>query len=497
MSALDQALTAASPRLNRRPTPLLSLAIYVAVFSLWIVLFLRGLYLDDIFAWSAGLLYVAYDTFLLSYVTWQTLPLRHWIPPIHQPPLQAEETWPLSLGVIVAAHNEAEVLEITLAALRAQSDPPDEILIADDGSTDATPDVLRALYGLKTPALGECSGPSPAFPSLRWLRLPHGGKARALNAAILRVETDLVLTVDADTLLAPDAVSVMRQAFMREPRLVAATGILTPICARTLKGRLFQWFQTYEYVRNFLSRFAWMQANGLLLISGAFAGYRRAPLFKVGGFDPQCLVEDYEVIHRLHRWSVDHSLGWTVRVLGHAHARTDAPDTFSAFLRQRRRWFAGFLQTQYWNRDMTGNARFGQLGTIMLPVKAVDTLQPIYGLIAFALLLAAIAGAHANLALAILNVIGAKICVDLVFHLWSLHLYRRWTGDTQTTHIAHAVAASIIEPFSFQILRHMGAALGWVMLITKSTSWGRQDRAGLVAASGAQKEDPHLPHGAA
>jgi len=495
MPPLDQALTAASPRLIHRPAPLLSLVIYVAIFSLWIALFLRGLYLDDIFAWSAGLLYVSYDTFLLLYVTWQTLPLQHGSHPRTELPADPPSL-PLSLSVIIAAHNEAEALEVTLEALRAQSDPPDQILIADDGSSDATHNVLFTVYGLDAPALGECSGPSPAFPSLRWLRLPHSGKACALNAAIMQVETDLLLTVDADTLLAPDAVSVMRQAFVQEPRLVAATGILTPICARTLKGRLFQWFQTYEYVRNFLSRYAWMQANGLLLISGAFAGYRRAPLLTVGGFDPDCLVEDYEVIHRLHRWSVDHHLGWTVRVLGHAHARTDAPGTFSAFLRQRRRWFAGFLQTQYWNRDMTGNARFGQLGTIMLPVKAVDTLQPIYGLVAFALLLAAIAASHMNLAVAILNVIGAKICIDLIFHLWSLHLYRRWTGDTQSTNIAHAVAAALIEPFSFQILRHLGGALGWVMLITRNTSWGRQNRAGIVAASGSQKQDPGLPRSA-
>ena len=60
-----------------------------------------------------------------------------------------------------------------------------------------------------------------------------------------------------------------------EAELVAATGVLTPICGPSLSGRAFQWFQTYEYVRNFLSRYAWMQAHSLLLISGAFAAFRR------------------------------------------------------------------------------------------------------------------------------------------------------------------------------------------------------------------------------
>jgi hypothetical protein len=54
--------------------------------------------------------------------------------------------------------------------------------------------------------------------------------------------------------------------------------------------------------------------------------------------------------------------------------------------------------------------------------------------------------------------------------------------------------AALIEPFSFQILRHLGATLGWVMLLTRNTSWGRQNRAGLLAAG---KDNSSLPRPAA
>src|SRR5205823_6338721 len=112
-----------------------------------------------------------------------------------------------------------------------------------------------------------------------------GGKPAALNAALLLTQTAMVLTVDADTLLEGGAIAAMRDAFDADPNLVAATGILTPVCGATLGGRLFQWFQTYEYVRNFLSRYAWMQMDSLLLISGAFAAFRRSAVLEVGGFD--------------------------------------------------------------------------------------------------------------------------------------------------------------------------------------------------------------------
>jgi cellulose synthase/poly-beta-1,6-N-acetylglucosamine synthase-like glycosyltransferase len=151
------------------------------------------------------------------------------------------------------------------------------------------------------------------------------------------------------------------------------------------------------------------------------------------------------------------------------------------FLRQRRRWFAGFLQTQRWNRDMTGNKAFGKLGTAMMPVKALDTLQPLYGLTAFALLIGFVAAGRYALAFPILLVMIAKIIVDLCFHLWSLRLYRRWTGDMQSAGAAKAVLAAILEPFSFQLMRHAGAAWGWWTFLTGQQSWGRQSRGGITA----------------
>src|ERR1700709_2787320 len=98
----------------------------------------------------------------------------------------------------------------------------------------------------------------------------------------------------------------------------------------------------------------------------------------------------------------------------------DAPATLPAFLRQRRRWFGGFLQTQYWNRDMVANRRFGKLGTTMLPVKAGDTVQPIFGLTAFVILLVVLFSGRFHIVLPIIVIMLVKIVVDLAFHLTSL-----------------------------------------------------------------------------
>ncbi|WP_174293312.1 glycosyltransferase family 2 protein, partial [Sphingomonas bacterium] len=282
-----------------------------------------------------------------------------------------------------------------------------------------------------------------------------------------------------DTLLEPGAIAAMRAAFAAEPQLVAATGVLAPICGPTPTARLFEWFQSYEYVRNFLSRDAWMRLDSLLLVSGAFAAFRRDAVLEVGGFDPECMVEDYELIHRLHRHAADLGFDWRVRVVGGALARTDAPASVGAFLKQRQRWFGGFLQTQHWNRDMVGNGRFGRLGTRMLPVKALDTVQPIYGLAAFLILIGLVVTGRFAIALPVLLVMIAKVSVDLSFHLWSLGIYKRWTGQHEGLRLGPAIVAALAEPFSFQLLRHAGAVYGWVAFLRGRQNWSRQARTAL------------------
>ncbi|HEX7907189.1 MAG TPA: glycosyltransferase, partial [Paraburkholderia sp.] len=129
---LEQALALASPRILPRPTTLLSTLIHFSVVVLWLLLFARAFFLQGVVAWSTGIAYVVYDTLLLAFVTWKTLPLMRPTPPL-EPDFDARNL--PGMGVIVASHNEATVLPVTLAALLRQTHGPAQIVIADDGST--------------------------------------------------------------------------------------------------------------------------------------------------------------------------------------------------------------------------------------------------------------------------------------------------------------------------------------------------------------------------
>ena len=97
---------------------------------------------------------------------------------------------------------------------------------------------------------------------------------------------------------------------------------------------------------------------------------------------------------------------------------------------------------------MVGDRRLGWLGTLMLPIKAVDTLQPLYGLTAFVLLLVFAARGRLSVVGPVAVLIGAKIAIDLAFHLWSVHLYRRWVGDAARASLGWALAVALVEPFT-------------------------------------------------
>jgi glycosyltransferase involved in cell wall biosynthesis len=467
---LAAAFRQASPRLNPRPASLAGVALYAAVVALLVAAFARSFVGEGLVAWSVGVVYIAYDLTLLAFVAWQARVL-----------IRREADPPASLlrptvGVIVAAFNERPALAATIDALLLQTDAPDAVFIADDGSDDGSSAVLSERYSLMVLPRGELSGPSPVAPVLRWLRLPHRGKAHALNAALAHATTDVVVTVDADTLLEPDAIEVVRRAFAADDSLVVGGGVLRPRTAGGALGFVLQEFQVYEYVRNFLGRHAWSRLDSLLLISGAFAAFRREAVAAVGGFDPECWVEDYELIHRLHRHAAERNLAWRVRVLGGAVASTDAPAGVQPLLRQRRRWFGGFLRTQWWNRDMIGARRFGALGLAMMPVKAIDTLQPIYGLVGLALLVGfLVTGRLGDFAPALGLMIG-KIGLDVANMALLLAAFRRWTGGRAVPGLARGVLCLILEPFSFQILRHLGAAWGWVSVLTGGMAWGRSPR---------------------
>ena len=154
-----------------------------------------------------------------------------------------------------------------------------------------------------------------------------------------------------------------------------------------------------------------------------------------------------------------------------ALAVTDAPATIPLFLAQRTRWFSGFIRVHLTYHALIARPGYGLLGWLMLPLKTVDLLLPLYGLFAVAVLAAFLLFGF-GLDRVIIIALMAKVGFDLTLTWLVVRLTRRWTGQTIST--GGVLAATIIEPLAFQGLRQLGALLGWISFLRRRSTWTPQ-----------------------
>ncbi|MGW2404001.1 glycosyltransferase family 2 protein [Streptomyces sp. NPDC001739] len=178
-----------------------------------------------------------------------------------------------TITAIVPAHNEEEGLPATLESLARQTVPPDRVLVVDDASTDRTGEVA-ASHGVTV------------------LRPPRnlGSKAKAQNYALPHCTTDLVLAVDADTVLAPDYIETVLPAF-DDPTVSVAAGTVRTRHTRTLweRGRSTEYLFGFHWHRPIQAR-----ANSPMVCSGCCSVFRRDDLMTFGGFPERTIVEDMD-----------------------------------------------------------------------------------------------------------------------------------------------------------------------------------------------------------
>jgi cellulose synthase/poly-beta-1,6-N-acetylglucosamine synthase-like glycosyltransferase len=297
------------------------------------------------------------------------------------------------VSVVVAAYNEEALVVTTARSLLEQQYAPLEIVIVDDGSTDATFKRLDEAFELVPLPLG---GPlqlesapvnaiyaSTVAPNLRVVRKENGGRADALNVGLGIARHELAAITDADSFLEPDALARAMRPFEEHPDdcLAAAGNVRVVNASNVVGGRVVEprvgWrgvdaTQVLEYLRGFLgARIAWSRMNGLALVSGGFGLFRRDTLMAVGGLRTDTIGEDLEVTLRLH-----HELrpGWPgarIAFVPDAVCWTQAPSALRDLRTQRIRWQTGLIQSIRLHAGMIGHRRFGAVGLLAFPYVAV------------------------------------------------------------------------------------------------------------------------------
>ena len=251
-----------------------------------------------------------------------------------------------SVAVLIPAYNEEKVIERTIRSALRSTYRNVRVIVIDDGSTDRTLEVARHSIAREQ-----------AHGRLIVLTKPNSGKADALNFGLkhLRPEDEIFVGIDADTVIAKDAIALLVPHF-KNPKVGAVAG------NAKVGNRVNLWtrWQALEYItsQNFERR-ALNTLGAVSVVPGAIGAWRVSAVREVHAFHTDTVAEDADLTMAILR------NGYRVEYEDMALAYTEAPISANGLMRQRFRWSFGILQAVFKHREVF--ARKGVLGWIALP----------------------------------------------------------------------------------------------------------------------------------
>jgi cellulose synthase/poly-beta-1,6-N-acetylglucosamine synthase-like glycosyltransferase len=330
---------------------------------------------------------------------------------------------------------------------------------------------------------------SVSEPDLVVVDKENGGcKADAANAGINAASGVLVLIIDADTVLASDALSRAVLPFLEDPVTVAVGGSVAiangchiehgRIVDVALPRSWFARFQVVEYMRAFLLfRLACASQNAVVIISGAFGLFRRDAVIAVGGYDRTAIGEDMDLTIRLQRHFRARREPVRIAFDPNPLAWTQAPEDWRSLRSQRYRWRRGLLQALWRHRRMIGNPGFGTVGLGSLPyVTFFEGLGPLLESGGYLVTIGAAALGYLNW-----EYFGMMIAVSVLFGA-AVTLLAVLLNDVTSRQYAQGrdlgllVAVAILESFGYRQLNSLWGCVGTVQAMTGKAGWGSMKR---------------------
>jgi cellulose synthase/poly-beta-1,6-N-acetylglucosamine synthase-like glycosyltransferase len=229
------------------------------------------------------------------------------------------------VDVIIPAYNEADNIARLLRSIdvaAARYGGPVRVLVSDDGSSDGTAQIAWAELGCFRHAHGAV------------LSAPNGGQAAALNRALAVTDAEIVVRIDADCVMGPDALAYAVPWF-RDPHIGSVGAMEEP---RTDDPTWFHQLRILETLFQFrFLRLGQSLVDGIVVIPGTFTAFRRDPVIRAGGFPVRMNGEDTDLTMQIGR------LGYRIVVDPRMRSFEDVPRTIGEFVEQRTRWArAGF-----------------------------------------------------------------------------------------------------------------------------------------------------------
>ncbi len=300
------------------------------------------------------------------------------------------------VSVLIPAWNEEVGVLKTLRSILVNDYNNVEIIVINDGSTDNSRQIINTFIA-KHRIQARRSGDKRV---IRQFYISNGGKGRALNQGIKRSLGEIILTIDADSALAPNAISRLVEHF-RDTEISAVVG---QVRVANVRGRLVGRMQQLEYLFGFYFKRAHCVMGAEYIYGGACAAFRRSKTFDYFGmFDEKNKTEDIEMSMRTKFHGLRSIYAEDVVCY------TEGASNYLGLITQRLRWKKGRFDTflhyrrLFFSLDPQHNK---WLGWFILPFSMVAEAQLLLEPIGFTLLLtySVISGEYVSLALSMLFV---------------------------------------------------------------------------------------------
>nr|WP_245805916.1 glycosyltransferase [Bacillus alkalicellulosilyticus] len=410
------------------------------------------------------------------------------------------DTKPVS--IIVPAYNEEVGIYNSVRSLLSIHYPQYEIIVVNDGSKDKTLEemitrfsmvqikkvVRKSLDSQKVRAVYQ----STINDNVYLVDKENGGKADALNAGINLSNYPYVCSLDGDCILERDAFLKVMKPIIDSDGEVIATGGSIRIANDCMieRGELMEVrlskkplvvMQVVEYLRAFLlGRVGLSRHNLLLIVSGAFGVFHKDWVIRAGGYLPNTVGEDMELVVRLHRLLKEGKYSNRIEYVPDPVCWTEAPESMKILRRQRKRWHQGLFESLWLHKRMLFNPRYGKVGMISMPFfLIVELLGAIIELVGYFLLLIGLLTSIINIKLALLLFLvtflyGSILSMTAVLlEEWSLRKYQKLSD------LARLFLMSLTEAFWYRPLTVWWRCEGFIQVITKKHDWGEMTRKGI------------------
>ncbi|MBT9545876.1 MAG: glycosyltransferase [Candidatus Sericytochromatia bacterium] len=293
------------------------------------------------------------------------------------------------LSILVPVYNASGEGVSCLKHLLQLRYPELDLIMINDGSSDNTLELLKEIFQLhpmsRFPVSELPSRPinavyqSQIHPRLWVIDKERGGNADALNAGLNFCQTPLFCTTYVTMILERNALLRALRPFLENAATVAVSGIVRVRNGCSLENgeittvkmpeeRLVQ-LQILEHLRFFLVGYmAGSALRGLLLISGAFAVFRRAMVVEAGGYDARYQAETPELILRLHRFCQEANRPYHIDFIPDPVAWHECPSEMAEVRSQHMKWQKGVTEALLHHRSMLWKKGTGRIGWFLYPL---------------------------------------------------------------------------------------------------------------------------------